>query len=189
MSTIGKRIELLGIDKVEKDYDSIDVDKINILVNKLRVYMYSLVLLLCSFAFICVSYDNISTLWLYLSLLFANFVLFVVILRKFIKKNNNLNDCNYKVETLKTLLEIYKKLLNTTFLYFEKKEDEFENSLLYLNYIDMNGVKQQIDMSEFIIYNTNNNNNTIEINLESKSILMGYFDEMEKKTEEKYYSK
>lgn len=173
MSTIGRQIELLGIDKVEKDYDSIDVEEINILVNKLRVYMYSLVLLLFSFLFICVSYDNISNIWLYIFLLGLNFILFVVILRKFIKKNNNLNDCNYKVETLKTLMEIYKKLLNTTFLYFEKKEDEFKNSFLYLNYIDMNGVKQQIDMSEFIIYE--HNDNTIKINLETKSILMGVF--------------
>lgn len=173
MSTIGRQIELLGIDKVEKDYDSIDVEEINILVNKLRVYMYSLVLLLFSFSFICVSYDNISNIWLYIFLLGLNFILFVVILRKFIKKNNNLNDCNYKVETLKTLMEIYKKLLNTTFLYFEKKEDEFKNSFLYLNYIDMNGVKQQIDMSEFIIYE--HNDNTIKINLETKSILMGVF--------------
>lgn len=171
MITLGKQIELLGIDNIRKEYRNIERDEISILANKIRKYMYGLVILCCSFAFICVSSDRISNLFVYLFLLCINFVLFVIVFKKFIKNNSILDSYNYKIETLETLLNTYKCLLNTTFLYLEKKEDEFKNSILYLNYIDVNGIKQQIEMPDFIINHINNDSNTIKINLDTKVIL------------------
>lgn len=185
MITLGKQIKLSGIDVVKKEYANIDKDEMNILIYNIRKYMYSLVFLCCSFAFICVSSENVSNLFIYWFLLGINFVSFIIVLKKLIKKNSILDFYNYKIKTSKQLINTYKCLLNATFLYFEKKEDEFKDSFLYLNYIDINGVKQQIDISDFIIYNINNDSDTIEINLETKSISGSVYNEMDKKTERK----